>query len=654
MKNDKMRLSMLLNLGIVVLTAFLLNCCSCKEPRPVKKTVLSHDKEFVITDPSKGVKYYPKWAVFPDKAEEIRNITMKVTFSCPESLKCGEWDYSDRIVLERSGGEKTDSLGWELSRLITPYGWFFDGKWSFTWEEDVTDFSPVLRDSCLITFVHTGYEANTDRGWIVTVAFEFTTGKPAAEILSVTQIYNDHFVYGSAANPIESQIKPVSFTGHPEVSQARLRVIQTGHGMDRPDNCGEFCDRWRELYLDGELVQKRRMWKKCGENPLYPQAGTWIYDRANWCPGEIVNAENIDLQVRPAGKHTVNFVMEPYTAETENNGAQVISAYLVQYKEPRLKNDVTVRDIIVPSDKGLFSRKNPASYGAEAVIKNSGKNTVRSLKIDYGTEGFPFRTLDWKGELKFNETAAVKLPGEINSVRGKNDFTVKAYMSNSEIDEYDHDNDLTVRFTSPPVHSSPLVFYIRTNNKPEENSWMLLKEGLIVKQSEAGSLKPDAVIKDTLDLEPGAYRLILTDESGDGLEFWAHPESGGGEARLSDKDGNIIKLFEPDCGSGFSYDFKIGRDPEPADPELRQIRLYPRRTTGKIRLSYVSNKEYDVKVKIDSQETGKTVFEDNMGTTKEKEADYDMKGKPFGIYTFTVTGGNEELYKTRFRYSKPE
>ena len=33
----------------------------------------------------------------------------------------------------------------------------------------------------------------------------------------------------------------------------------------------------------------------CGENPIYPQGGTWIYDRANWCPGK--RAQTFDHEI---------------------------------------------------------------------------------------------------------------------------------------------------------------------------------------------------------------------------------------------------------------------------------------------------------------------------------------------------------------------
>ena len=40
------------------------------------------------------------------------------------------------------------------------------------------------------------------------------------------------------------------------------------------------------------------MWRNnCNLNPVYPQGGTWIYSRSNWCPGAEV--WTYDFEVTP-------------------------------------------------------------------------------------------------------------------------------------------------------------------------------------------------------------------------------------------------------------------------------------------------------------------------------------------------------------------
>src|SRR5690606_38021678 len=70
---------------------------------------------------------------------------------------------------------------------------------------------------------------------------------------------------------------------------AEMRVLITGHGMDAPGNCAEFCKKWYRFKVDGSQVAQQDIWRDdCGSNFLYPQSGTWIYNRSNWCPGDLV------------------------------------------------------------------------------------------------------------------------------------------------------------------------------------------------------------------------------------------------------------------------------------------------------------------------------------------------------------------------------
>ena len=40
----------------------------------------------------------------------------------------------------------------------------------------------------------------------------------------------------------------------------------------------------------------QEIWRDdCGEVALYPQGGTWVYDRANWCPGDKATTREHEL-----------------------------------------------------------------------------------------------------------------------------------------------------------------------------------------------------------------------------------------------------------------------------------------------------------------------------------------------------------------------
>ncbi len=186
----------------------------------------------VVTDPSKGVKEYAKWVKFPSTKEPIRKITLFVKFACPDSMRCADWDYSDRIVLKRKVTDTT-TLNYTIAHMLTPYGGAFSKTWSFQWQVDVTDFSFLLRDSVEISYIHSGYEENKDRGWKILLDFEIVKAPPAAESIAIHKVYNDNYQYGNAAKNIEEALVPYRFTANAKTTQARLYVLQTGHGMDK-------------------------------------------------------------------------------------------------------------------------------------------------------------------------------------------------------------------------------------------------------------------------------------------------------------------------------------------------------------------------------------------------------------------------------------
>jgi len=614
----------------------------------------SHNREVVVTDPTQGSNSYPKWVKFPSQELDIRKITMYVTFGCPDTMRCADWDYLDHIMVQRVGGINSSDLNWEIGRIITPYGGFFDNDWQFKWQADVTDFSMILRDSVEINYIHTGWEPNNDRGWLISIDFEIITGTPVAVPISITEIYNDHFPYGDSLKPIDQTLLPKSFITETNTDFVRLRVLQTGHGMDEPDNCGEFCSKYREIYLDDNLVQKRQMWMTCGDNPLYPQAGTWIFDRANWCPGYLVQPEIFDLATTSGKEQIIRFIMEPYTATKQNQGKQVISAYLIQYQQLQHVLDISIEDIVAPSIKDIYLRKNPAAANPQIILKNNGKETIYSATIIYKTEGFKEQKEEWRGELPVGSSELITLSGLVNFSSGRNIFTAKVQNPNGKADQYPDDNVLSTTFNSPPVHDTLLVFRLLTNNQPEHNSWKLIShDGKVVVEKRANELKARTLYSDTLRLSQGAYTLLFSDSAGDGLEFWYNSDGGRGEAWLLDGNDNLIKAFEPDCGLGWIYNFTVSQNPDPINRQNKAISLYPARTSDFTKLTYFANHQKDIIVKLISDPGGEVVEERNYPNLKKGIFDFDLTRFSYGRFFLKVFADGQEIFNKRIRYVEP-
>ena len=47
--------------------------------------------------------------------------------------------------------------------------------------------------------------------------------------------------------------------------------------------------------LSSNLTPEWLNWKECADNPVISQGGTWIYDRAAWCPGAPVDTKEFEL-----------------------------------------------------------------------------------------------------------------------------------------------------------------------------------------------------------------------------------------------------------------------------------------------------------------------------------------------------------------------
>lgn len=629
-----------------ILTLFcLIICFRVAAQKSEISHIITHNRATIICDPGKGENPYPAWGVFPKADHPIRKITMHVTLGSPDSLNTAHWDYLDHIVLRRKGGARGSELNYELGRMLTPYGSIYNKGWSWKWQVDVTDFAPFLRDSVEIVYVHTGYEDKTV-GWALTIDFEILSGPAVVTPLGITPLWNNAYKYGDPSKKIEENILPIGYESIGGARLSRIRIQHTGHGMDKPRGCSEFCSRWRELILDGKIVDRRDMWKKCGDNPLYPQGGTWIYDRAYWCPGDLQQPDVIDVFTKQGG-HKVSLQMEPYVATGNIQAVENISAYLFHYSAPNQKTDVAVEAVIVPSDEQRFSRLNPASSGPRISFRNLGADPVRSLTIEYKTEGFPAKKFHWKGNLVFNQVAEVILPGEIQEKDGENVFNVTLIKPNGKNDAWLGDNTRNSVFTAPQKFPTEFVVEFLTNNKPKDNRIFLVnaKKDTIF-QKNASELAPVMRYRDTVRLSEGSHSLHLIDTAGNGLEFWAQPRNGDGYLRLFDLKGNLIHAFESDCGSGEMFSFKAIPGFE-MDTVIGRyaFSLYPRSVIDQTQLSVVSNKRSDMTVKITVD--GVLWQKHEYKNIKNDVFSYDLKHLPIGRIVLETFIDGKSQFKGR-------
>jgi hypothetical protein len=604
--------------------------------------VISHNKTLMQTNPKHGFNNYPARVLFPEKKISYRKVILQVTLQCPDNLMCGEWDYSDGIYLIPSLNEwcKTDTF--EIGRILTPYGRFYDSQWKFTFSADITDFASFLHDSATVIYKHTGYEAADDRGWKITIDFTMITGTPIADFIGILPLWNGNFTYGDSSRSIENDLHAFEVKDIKKTGNAHLWIIQTGHGMDAKENCAEFCYKYRDVLFDKKIVDHRLIKKECASNPLYHQAGTWIYDRANWCPGDMVQPECYNYPTQKSKLLEVDINMQPYVVDSgKTTACYSFSSFLFRYAKPKEKHDATLEKILVPSSDDMYRHNNPAVDHTKILIRNNGSELLNSLQIKYGFRDEVEKTHQWKGALKFGETEIITVPGAIASEKNSSVFMVSLDKPNGKKDAYPADNSAVSLVLHVPVFPKKLILSYKTNNDTAQTAWGITNsEGLQLFAKKAEELKPNTVYADTLLLKPGAYTLVVSDTAGDGLEFWANPEGGLGYFRIISMDGRIVKLFQPDFGNEIIQAFRVSDDDTKAEYENEdQVFAYPQRTQGKTQLFLLLNIAANVSIKISTGE--KILLERNIGEVKEHTEDFDLTPFGTGIYQMEVIWGGQ-------------
>lgn len=566
--------------------------------------VITHSRVLIQTDPSVGETKYLRWGVFPPVDKHYRKVILTLSYTCPDGLRCGEWDYNNHIRIRRKGGVGGDSVNTEIARFITPYGWNLGSTWKFSWDLDVTDYALLFHDSLEIEYQHSGYEAREDRGWLVTLDFTLTEGIPAMEPVKIEEAWTGANSYGSSTDPINNHLQPKSITVADGAELVRLRILQTGHGNEPTQGCSEFCDKYRDVFLDNTLVKREQLWKVCGDNPLYPQAGTWVYSRANWCPGAVVKPHLYDFSISSGSVHTVDLEMEQFIAGNQSSlGTYSYSSQFIHYKAPTLSNDAGIEDIVSPSMADVHARLNADCANPVIQVKNNGKNTITSLTFEYGFLKSARQTHTWGGTIRPQEIQKITLPGYVVPRLNDTTFKVMITKTNGQDDGYNPDNTMMSYSGIPQTFPNRFFLMYRPNKSMNENAYTITDaNGKVLYRKSWQGLLSTIVYRDTFDLPVGCYNFTLTDENNDGIDFWANKQNvGSGFIRLMKEDGSVLKTLSGDFGSFTTTRFMVGTNVGIGEQEgsaTSYMRVYPNPSAGNITIDVGLGQVSDAQVMI--------------------------------------------------------
>lgn len=526
---------------------------------------------------------------------------------------------------------------YELGRYITPYGNGLTLGEGFTWTYDVTDFKSLLHDSVHIS----AYNQQE----LVDLSFEFISGIPPRDPIAIRNVWNGGFPYGTGTS-IENFLDPRKVKIPENAANSMVRMTTTGHGFGGTQNCAEFCPKIHSLLVNGVPRYDTLVWKEdCGINPVYPQGGTWVYNRSNWCPGDDVPTYNLELTpfVTPGDSVTLDYNLEEYTWNGQGSTPYYqVETQLVSYTAPNFALDAAVEAIKTPSTTDIYRRMNPICSNPLITIRNTGSTPLTSLAITYGVEGGTPSTYNWSGNLGFLESEDVQL-GEFSWTGDEEVFYATASSPNGGADQYGNNNTMRSTYTFPPMFPSRVVFELKTNANGFETSYQIKDAAGNVVHSRS-DLEADVVYRDTLDLPRGCYEFRLKDEGNDGLSWWANAAQGVGYMRVRNAAGGaILRTYNPDFGSEIYQQFTIGYQLSGVESipvvEEDQVDIYPNPTSGEITIDLKLAREQDVTVTVRDL-LGREVYAAPARRLATNRIGLDLSGNPAGIYIVNVHTGS--------------
>lgn len=584
-------------------------------------------------------------------------------YACPGGTQyCGSWDYTTQVYVKPANADTM-----EIVRVITPYAtdWLSTNR-KHDFVVDVSDYASVLKGNLDFRYKYDGYSW----GFTLTLKLEMIEGTPPMEALSARNIYDGYYAYGNTSNPIENYLIEKAYQYNNPSTKAFVKNTISGHGSD-DNGCGEFCSKYYDLKINGSAVSQKQLWKSdCGLNDIYPQTGTWLYERANWCPGQVVFpiAHDISALTSPASTFSVDVDMEPYTSPTQSNagGFNVVSQ-LITYSAPNFNTDVSIEDIISPTNDPNYARSNTICLNPKIKIKNTGTNPVTQVVFNYNITGSAVVTYTWTGTLNFLEEAIVEFDPLLPLYNGNvtNQFSVSINQVNGSAGDQNPDNNsYTSTFNSVKVYPNKFVVYFTTNAATSpinpgfnEAHWTIKDaSGTVVKSriNNANSTN----FKDTVDLPDGCYTFTMDDDGCDGLSWWAYqyynPNPGNGIIRFNKLSPAIpLKNFNGDFGCQITERFMTASTVTSIEKNnnINQVSLFPNPASSVINLLFDVNKLQQFNYVV-TDITGKQVKVGEISNIGSEMYSIHTEDLLSGMYFITCNFENKESKTLKFIIEK--
>ena len=520
-------------------------------------------------------------------------------------------------------------IPWEIARYITPYGNGLSLGEGWTWVFDVTDYAPMLTDSVHLT------AGNFQE--LLDLKFYMIEGTPPRDVKKIEKVYSGYFYLSD----FPEKVPPDTIALVDGATDFKLKARTSGHLFDNPTNCAEFCKKLHSLRVDDELVYDWQIIEECSDNPLYPQGGTWIYDRAGWCPGAKVSEHDVEITPYINGDQ----VIVDYNSAADQYGAYVLELQMFSYGSPNFGADAAIDEVIAPNRLERYGRYNPTASAPIVVIQNRGGDKLYTAEITYGPQGSS-KTFKWSGELDIMEKEQVVLEtfSWTDWTSGNGVFEVSISNPNGNVDENPVNDSYRTTYDLPKIYPGSIIIHFKTNKMPYQNSYQIRDmEGVVVFERE--DFVANTLYVDTVTLLAGIYDFHLEDTGDNGISFWADNE-GSGYLRFYDFDGNKVTDFEADFGDAiyhcFYMDISLGGK-ELANDKVA-FDILPNPNDGRFSINYSLKSQGDCTMSIYNT-TGQKVWTDTENEKLNDKFIVNISDLPSGMYTCVIESNGVSLSK---------
>jgi len=199
---------------------------------------------------------------------------------------CPAWDYLTYAWL--CDAEDPEVCDVEIGRWITTY--WREGRWV----HDVSGLLPLFKDGGTRRLAYW-----TIQPYEVWLDLRFSNQGKAARPAEVSYLWDGGtFDANWNANHPAIEIEVPA-----DAVKVEIATVMSGHGMNSPNNCAEFCPTDHHFFVNGvEYVrdipienEETGCVDQVPAGTVPNQYGTWFYGRNGWCPGKHVDMVNLDV-----------------------------------------------------------------------------------------------------------------------------------------------------------------------------------------------------------------------------------------------------------------------------------------------------------------------------------------------------------------------